>query len=549
VVPWPLRAHELRIPGRRRSPGAPYLARQARRLLAAYAWDINDIAEQPAAASSEGSALEAARFRILAVDDEASFLRGVARMLAPRGFDLVAHDQADAALAYLKAERAVVDVMLIDRKLAHGIDGFDVLTRARSIAPDVSLIMLTGDLHDSTAATALRLGAFHFITKPIDDIEAVTLTLLRAAHFSRLQRRTRSLEWRIGLDQQFETLVGNSPAMRALYLRMAKVAVTDLNVLIHGESGTGKELAARAIHNRSARSRGPFVALNCGAIPEALIDSELFGHTRGAFTGAAQARPGVFVEAHGGTLLLDEIGELTATSQTRLLRVLQEREVRVIGGSGARQVDVRVIAATHVDLDDLLRSKQFRPDLFYRLNVVALQLPPLRDRVEDIPLLVTHLVEKHAALLRRPVPRLSHALVHALMRHPWPGNVRELENIIQSTLALNSAHHLDVDALPPPFELPPGIPLVEATTEAAPGSGARDVRGGRDRPLADLDDYKSARRRSIEAFDHTYFVALLERIGTNLSEGSRISGMDRSNLRRALSKAGLRSDRPHGRTD
>jgi DNA-binding NtrC family response regulator len=467
-------------------------------------------------------------------------LRGVARMLAPHGFDLIAHHQADAALAYLEAERAVVDVMLIDRNLAHGIDGFDVLTRAREIAPDVSLIMLTADLHDSTAATALRLGAFHFITKPVADMEAVTLTLLRAAHFSRLQRRARSLERQIGLDQQFETLVGNSPAMRALYLRIAKVAVTDLNVLIHGASGTGKELVARAIHARSARSRGPFIALNCGAIPEALIDSELFGHTKGAFTGAAEARPGVFVEANGGTLLLDEIGELTATSQTRLLRVLQEREVRAIGGSGARPVDVRVIAATHVDLDELLRSKNFRPDLFYRLNVVAVRLPPLRDRLEDVPMLVTHLVEKHAALLKRPVPRLSPALVRALMRHPWPGNVRELENTIQSTLALSSGHYLDVDALSPQFERPPGRTAIERTTEADPGGG--------DEPPIDLEDYKSARRRSIEAFDHTYFVALLERIGTNLSEGSRISGMDRSNLRRALSRAGLRSDGPPGGT-
>jgi two-component system response regulator HydG len=204
------------------------------------------------------------------------------------------------------------------------------------------------------------LGAFHFITKPILDFDAVTLTLLRAAHFSRLQRRARSLEQRIGLEQRFEKMVGNSPAMRALYLRMSKVAETDLSVLIQGESGTGKELVARGIHDRSKRARAPFVGVNCSAIPEALIDSELFGHTKGAFTGAAEARAGVFVEAHDGTLLLDEVGELSPAVQSRLLRVLQEHEVRPLGASGTRQVDVRVIAASHVDLDELVKAKLFR---------------------------------------------------------------------------------------------------------------------------------------------------------------------------------------------
>jgi DNA-binding NtrC family response regulator len=478
---------------------------------------------------------EAERFRILALDDQLSFLRAVARMLAPRGFDMLLHDRADAALAYLSAQRAAIDVMLIDRKLANGTDGFDVLTRAREIAPDVSVIVLTGDQRDATAATALRLGAFHFITKPIDDFDAVTLTLLRAANFSRLQRRARSLERRTGLDQHFEQLIGSSPAMRALYVRMAKVAENDLNVLVHGESGTGKELVACAIHERSVRARGPFVALNCGAIPEALIDSELFGHTKGAFTGAAEARPGVFVEADGGTLLLDEIGELPAAVQSRLLRVLQEREVRPIGASGTRPVDVRVIAATHVDLDELVKAKRFRPDLFYRLNVVSVWLPPLRERIEDIPLLVAHLLEKHAVLLKRPIPTLSHAFVHALERYAWPGNVRELENTIQCALALNSDEYFEVDALPEQFN--------KSTSAVANENAGQAVTRAAHDSSVEFETYANARRRSIELFEHSYFVTLLERAGGNLSEASRLSGIDRSNLRRALAKAGLRASR------
>jgi DNA-binding NtrC family response regulator len=328
--------------------------------------------------------------------------------------------------------------------------------------------------------------------------------------------------------------------MRALYARIAKVADTDLNVLIRGESGTGKELTARAIHERSARKRGPFVALSCGAIPDALIDSELFGHSKGAFTGAADARPGVFVEASGGTLLLDEIGELPPSVQPRLLRVLQEREVRPIGATGTRPVDVRVIAATHVDLEQLIERKQFRSDLFYRLNVVSVQLPPLRDRVADIPLLVAHLVEKHAALMKRPAPRLSHALLGALMRHAWPGNVRELENSVQCALALSVGHCLDVDALPPQL----GALADDLGGCAGGASGGEGASTEDDTPPVELADYKSARQRAIEVFERRYFASLLARSGGNLSEASRISGMDRSNLRRALAKAGLRSPRP-----
>jgi DNA-binding NtrC family response regulator len=478
--------------------------------------------------SSNG--LSSERFRVLAIDDELAFLRGLARSLQPRGFELVPFDDPEPALALLEREPDTIDLVLIDRNISPTIDGFDVLARARQIAPDVPTIMLTGDLRDSTAAMALRAGAFHFLTKPIVDFDAVALTLLRAGHFSRLQRRARSLEHKVAITEQFEKMVGSSAKMRELYALVAKVAETDLGVLIQGESGTGKELTARAIHDRSARARGPFVALNCGAIPESLIDSELFGHTKGAFTGASEARPGVFLEAHGGTLFLDEIGELPAAVQARLLRVLQEREVRAIGGSGTRPIDVRVVAATHVDLRKQVEQQRFRADLFYRLNVVVVNLPPLRDRAEDIPLLINHLLAKHAGKMRRPVPHIDPQVVDALTRYDWPGNVRELENLIMSAMALTRGDVLELDALP--AHLVPGIPV--KPLPAAPPRSAPAT------PAGEVVEYKAARRQAIDSFELDYFADLMARTGGNLSEASRLSGVDRSNLRRTLAKLGLR---------
>jgi len=487
--------------------------------------------------------------KVLAIDDELDFLKGLARLLGPRGFEVRPFESADAALEHLAGHRDELDLVLIDRNLSHGVDGLQVLGRARNVAPDVPYLMLSGDTSESTAASALRSGAFHFLTKPIGDIDAVALTLLRAANFSRLQRRARNLEHRVGVDQKFEKLVGTSAAMRELFLMISKVSDTDLNVLIHGESGTGKELTARAIHERSARASGPFIALNCGAIPESLIDSELFGHTKGAFTGAVEARAGVFLEAQGGTLFLDEIGELPAGVQTRLLRVLQEREVRAIGGSGTRPIDVRVVAATHVDLAAMVEDRRFRADLYYRLNVVTVDLAPLRERIEDIPLLIAHLLEKHAARQRRPVPRMSQELVEVLLAHRWPGNVRELENVIQAALALGRSDTLGLEALPPSFTARPagGRAGGGAASKATPGPSPSV--GGEIDPGAPVEEYKSARRDAIESFDLAYFTALLERTQGNLSEASRLSGVDRSNLRRALARLGLRTPRSEGGDD
>jgi DNA-binding NtrC family response regulator len=479
--------------------------------------------------------------RVLALDDDIEVLRPIARLLTLRGFELAPHTTTDAALSALRSDPRGYDVFLLDRFLGPGEDGLDVLVAARKIAPELPVVMLSGDESGVTASAALRAGAFHFLSKPVEDIEVVSLTLTRAAHFGRLQLRARVLEEQVQLNQRFEHMVGAAPVMRELYAMVAKVAVADVSVLVQGESGTGKELAARAIHTRSPRARGPFVALNCGAIPENLIDSELFGHARGAFTGAVEARAGAFVEAHGGTLFLDEVGEIPLSVQQRLLRVLQEHEVRPVGGTGARKVDVRVIAATHVNLEDLVADQRFRPDLYYRLNVVAIRMPPLRERMDDIPLIVAHLLEKHAARMKRPTPRFSPDAMAVLSRYHWPGNVRELENLIQRALALSAEQEIGPEVLPP---------------RLAQGSAPRAIVNDPVSPpapdeLAWVDEltYKQARDQAIGQFERTYFERLLRRTDGNLSEAARIAGLDRSNLRRTLSRLGMKADSWRGGGD
>jgi DNA-binding NtrC family response regulator len=478
--------------------------------------------------------------RVLALDDDIDVLRPIARLLTVRGFELAPHTTSEAALSALRSEPRGFDVFLLDRFLGPGEDGLDVLVAARKIAPELPVVMLSGDESGVTASAALRAGAFHFLSKPVQDIEVVSLTLTRAAHYGRLQLRARVLEEQVQLNQKFEHMVGASPAMRELYAMVAKVAVADVSVLVQGESGTGKELAARAIHARSPRARGPFVAINCGAIPENLIDSELFGHARGAFTGAVEARAGAFVEAHGGTLFLDEVGEIPMSVQQRLLRVLQEHEVRPVGGTGARKVDVRVIAATHVNLEDLTSEQRFRPDLYYRLNVVAIRMPPLRERMDDLPIIVAHLLEKHAARMKRPTPRFSGEAMGYLSRYSWPGNVRELENLIQRALALSADAEIGPEVLPPRLASGSG-PRPIVPESAAP---ARD-------DLAWVDEltYKQARDQAVGQFERHYFERLLRRTDGNLSEAARIAGLDRSNLRRTLSRLGIKADSWRGGND
>jgi two-component system, NtrC family, response regulator HydG len=332
----------------------------------------------------------------------------------------------------------------------------------------------------------------------------------------------RQLAQRETPEQDPSTLVGASAAMRKMRASLDRLGDQDVPILIQGESGTGKELVARALHERGARRRKRFVALNCGAIPESLIDSELFGHIKGAFTGATTDRAGVFVEADGGTLFLDEIGDMPLAVQARLLRVLQESEVRPLGGSGTRKVDVRVIAASHVDLAQAVEQGRFRQDLYYRLNVVVLRVPPLRERLDDLPLLAAHFIRKHGG--KKP-PTLSPDALEAMMDYSWPGNVRELENSVLHAIALHHGDGIGAESLP-------------ATISGRRSSASSSMPTIED-DAANLEPLTEAKRRASSAFEKRYLTKVMERAKGSVSEAARLAGLDRTNFRRLLQRHGI----------
>ncbi len=473
------------------------------------------------------------RFRVLAVARRAALAD--LEPLRRRGFDVEPHTRMREALAELEARGADYDLSVLEVGLEQ-MSAAEFLARAREVAPEVPVVVLVSSAGDAVAP--LKDGAFNYLVRPFGDVDAVAVALRRAGNYGVLERRARVLEHRITVSERFETLVGASEAMRQIFATAEKLARSDVSVLLRGESGTGKELVARAIHDRSSRARGPFVALNCGAIPEALIDSELFGHTKGAFTGAVGSRPGVFMEASGGTLFLDEIGDIPEPVQLRLLRVLETHEARPVGGSGSREVDVRVIAATHVDLDEAVAAGSFRADLYYRLNVVSVFLPPLRERIEDMPLLAVHLLKKHGAEHDRAAPRLSSDALDALISYSWPGNVRELENAIQHALALVPGDEIGVDALPRRIVQAAGRDS-SAGRRTAAVAGAALVDASADASWADELGFNEARKRAQDSFERTYMTRLLDRTQGNVSEAARRAGLDRSNFRRVLARLGI----------
>ena len=402
------------------------------------------------------------RGSILIVDDDALFRAALARELQSKGYDATAVADPEAAVERL--ELGSFDLLLTDLKMP-GADGIALIERARAIDPDLVSIVITGFGSAERSIDALDRGAFWFIDKSYDRIACFSPLVQKALEFRRLKSSNsqlqRQLEVRYGLD----SIVGESDGLRATLDLVRKVADTDATVLILGESGVGKELVARATHFNSRRAAHPFVAVNCGAIPEELLASELFGHVRGAFTGAVREREGRFSAAQGGTLFLDEIGDMSATLQTKLLRVLQEREYEPVGSSRTVQTDVRIIAATNQDLAELIASKRFREDLFFRLSVVPIEVPPLRERRDDIPMLVDYFL----AARQRDYPELKGITAVALKRlcdYDWPGNVRELQGMVERLAILRRSGWIDEDDLPeslraarparPSISLPPG---------------------------------------------------------------------------------------------
>jgi DNA-binding NtrC family response regulator len=463
------------------------------------------------------------RVKVMVVEDDPEVAKAIARKLGGDGLEVELADDPRPVLARLEAGEADDwDVVLLDVGLP-GMSGIDVLRRFREANSLASIVMLTGDNSANTATTCMRAGAFYYLTKPFRPYELSSM-VESAARYSTLRRELAGV--RHGIDDAADQLlVGTSPAMRKLRAALDRLASQDVSILIRGESGTGKELVARALHERGARRKRRFVALNCGAIPESLIDSELFGHARGAFTGATSDRAGVFVEADGGTLFLDEIGDMPNGVQARLLRVLQESEVRPVGGSGVRKVDVRVIAATHVDLTAAVEQGRFRQDLFYRLNVVVLGVPPLRERLEDLPILAAHFLRKHGG--QTPIS-LSPDALDAMNRYAWPGNVRELENAILHAVAL---HHGDAIM---PESLPHAI-IARNNGRLTTTIPVTESEGGDDQ----LPPLTEAKRRASAVFEKNYLTLAMERAKGSISEAARLAGLDRTNFRRLLQRHGI----------
>lgn len=408
---------------------------------------------------------------ILIVDDEEIVRDALSDLLRREGFQPQAVRTGEEALLLL--EREEVDVILLDIMLP-GMGGFEVLRQIRSRDPDQVVIVVTAYSSIEGAITAMRDGAFHYISKPFKN-EEVVLTIRRGLEQRQLTAENRALRAQLGQRFGIDNLIGKSAAMRSVYDLVRLAAPSRSNILVLGESGTGKELVAKAIHHHSQRARGPFITFNSGSMPPDLLESNLFGHVRGAFTGAIANKKGLFQLADGGSIFFDEIGNIPLETQAKLLRVIQEKEFMHVGGVDVIRVDVRIIAATNADLEALVRQGSFREDLFYRLNVITIPLPALRERREDIPLLARHFLARYAAENEKPLREISPAAMELLLDYRWPGNVRELENAIERAVVLSEGETLDVALLPaalrrapeeagaPPLP-PEGLSLREAVT-------------------------------------------------------------------------------------
>jgi DNA-binding NtrC family response regulator len=457
--------------------------------------------------------------RILIVDDEEIVIRSCLRILGDSGY--VVDAAHDGAQALRQVEETPYDVLILDIKMPK-VDGLEVLQRVKEGHPDVDVIMMTGLSQVQTAVKAMKLGAFDYLSKPFDP-EELQHVVERALERRQLLQQNRDLKNELSTKYRFENIVGSSAPMQAVYGLIAKCAPTNSTVLITGESGTGKEIIARAIHYNSLRKDQPFVTVDCNTLNENLLESELFGHVKGAFTGAVASKRGMFEIADNGTLFLDELGNMPLSTQAKLLRVIQEREFRPVGSTVNQKTNVRLIAATNRDLKEMVTQGDFREDLYYRINVFPIHAPALRERRDDIPALAFHFLKAFCAELDRPVPQISDAAMSTLVNHDWPGNVRELQSTMQRAVILASdgaIHRTHLGCI----------------IDSAQGLGL-DV----PRTSDELKRIKKiAREKSVEEVEKLFIQETLKRNGSNVTKSAEETGMQRSNFQALMKKYNIR---------
>ncbi len=468
---------------------------------------MSEIAQVPPVGETAPAARAAS---ILVVDDDRVTLDLLREVMSEQGYRVVTAGSAEEALEVGKQE--TFEVIISDMKLGSKLNGLDVLRAYKSIHPESEVILITAFGSMETAIEAVKAGAFDYLSKPFK-IEEVLLQVERALDNRNLVRENRNLKRQLEKQVQLASLVGRSPRMLDVYKKIAMVSESRSTVLIYGESGTGKELVAKAIHHNGPRAHRQFFAVNCGALTESLLESELFGHSRGSFTGAVENKRGIFEEADGGTVFLDEVSEMSPALQVKLLRTIEEQEVRRIGSNQVVRVDVRIIAAGNRNLSELVEQGKFRQDLYFRLRVIEMELPPLRDRTEDIPLLIEHFLKKFERE-RGPACSVSPQALSALVSYGWPGNVRELENALEAAVALNRSGVITPEDLPPKIR-----------AESRNGERLEDL-------YADLP--------TLEELEKRYLAHVLQVTGENKARTAGILGINRKTLYRMADRYKLR---------
>jgi len=456
---------------------------------------------------------------LLIIDDEKSLLEVLSMVFKKEGYEVKAAASGAEALEILNSNS--VDLVITDIRMPH-ISGMEILQYVKGNMPEVPVIVITAYGSIQQAVEALKAGALDYIVKPFD-VEELKILVARGLERKHLEQENILLKKDLKEKFRFEDMIGKSRLMQEIYVLIEKVASTDSTVLITGESGTGKEMAARAIHNLSRRRDKPFVTINCAALPESLLESELFGHTKGSFTGAVSDKKGMFEVAHKGTLFLDEIGEMSPWTQVKLLRALQERKIRRVGGTEEIPIDVRVIAATNQDLKKRIEEGKFREDLYYRLNVISFEMPPLRKRVEDIPLLVQHFLQKYCQQMGKKMKRLAPEVMGIFEVYTWPGNIRELENVIERIVAIEDRETITSACLPPEMV----------------GMARKDEIRVELEPNFNLNDY-------LDSIAKRYILKALDMSGGRLKKAAPLLGVSYRTLRYLVDKYGLKAKEEPG---